>query len=317
MALAAMSRNVWPYLVARAVVGLALGNTGLMLASLSDSAPRERVGFALAVVNGSLPIGAFVGSLAGGLAVDALGVRTLFWIDAVMLAFVALGLTLAYRDAFIRPEALRFGRQVVEAFRAVFASPLVMSLFAIAFLAASGTFAVYTYLPIFIDELYAGADLGRAIGVVYGLGGAATLIASPLWGALADRAGHRRVLALVLALTALLWPLPMFVRTVGQLTPLWMLIAVTSTTISSLGFAIISLSIEPRRRGAVMTMAYVPSNFGFIVGPLAASFVAPYSLRALFPLAAGFVGLALAVYLATRGATTPSPADSSLAQTGV
>ena len=46
MALAAVSHNIWLYLVARSLTGFALGNTGLMYASLTEAAPSNRVAFA-------------------------------------------------------------------------------------------------------------------------------------------------------------------------------------------------------------------------------------------------------------------------------
>src|SRR5574341_1771904 len=42
MGLAAVSQNVWLYTFARALTGFALGNTGLMYASLTEIAPRAR-----------------------------------------------------------------------------------------------------------------------------------------------------------------------------------------------------------------------------------------------------------------------------------
>ncbi len=65
MALAALSHNVWLYLVARALTGFALGNTGLMYASLTEVAPKNRVALALGLVNGSAPMGSLVGGLLG------------------------------------------------------------------------------------------------------------------------------------------------------------------------------------------------------------------------------------------------------------
>ena len=66
MALAAISNNVWLYLFARALTGFALGNTGLMYASLTEAAPKNRVALALGLVNASAPLGSLIGGLVGG-----------------------------------------------------------------------------------------------------------------------------------------------------------------------------------------------------------------------------------------------------------
>ncbi|MCX7840930.1 MAG: MFS transporter, partial [Anaerolineae bacterium] len=84
MALAAISYNVWLYVIARALTGFALGNTGLMYASLTEAAPKSRVALALGLVNASAPLGSLVGGLLGGVIVFAYGVHTLFAVDAVV-----------------------------------------------------------------------------------------------------------------------------------------------------------------------------------------------------------------------------------------
>ncbi|MCI0475345.1 MAG: MFS transporter, partial [Anaerolineales bacterium] len=93
MALAAISSNIWLYLIARALTGFALGNTGLMYASLTETAPKHRVALALGLVNASAPLGALVGGLLGGLIVSEYGVHTLFGIDALVCLITAIILT--------------------------------------------------------------------------------------------------------------------------------------------------------------------------------------------------------------------------------
>src|SRR6185369_10950266 len=75
--LAVAAGNVWMFLLARAVMTLSLGNSGLMMTTLSEHAPKQRLGMAFAIMNSAGPIGAFVGPLVGGPVVDRFGFRTL------------------------------------------------------------------------------------------------------------------------------------------------------------------------------------------------------------------------------------------------
>jgi DHA1 family multidrug resistance protein-like MFS transporter len=106
MALAAFSHNLWLYLFARALTGFALGNTGLMYASLTEIAPRERLALAVGLVNGSAPLGALVGGLAGGYVVQEYGIHFLFGIDAIVAAVIVVILTVFYRDVFVPKPTL-------------------------------------------------------------------------------------------------------------------------------------------------------------------------------------------------------------------
>ena len=101
MALAAIANNVWLYVFARALTGLALGNTGLMYASLTEAAPKNRV--ALALGSGRTRPRRSVRSsadLVGGWIVSEYGVHTLFGVDAVVCLITAIILTALYRETF-------------------------------------------------------------------------------------------------------------------------------------------------------------------------------------------------------------------------
>src|SRR5258708_5591702 len=101
LAIAAFARNVWMFTFARGLTALNLGNSGLMMTTLQESAPAARLGFAFGVVNGAGPLGAFIGPLVGGPLVDRYGFNVVLAIDAILLALVVAGLTIRYRDAFV------------------------------------------------------------------------------------------------------------------------------------------------------------------------------------------------------------------------
>lgn len=274
MVLAALSHDFWLYLLARSLTGFALGNTGLMYAALTEIVPKNRVAFAIGIVNGSAPLGALVGAKAGGMIVGAFGIHELFWLDAVVAGIIALLLTLFYRDVFTPQPTPHIAAMLRESIRAVTTSPVALTIFLVSFISNTAFFFSYTYLPVRITELVGDAAAPNAIGDTQAVAGTTTLIGSAIIGALADRAGHRRLAVVAMLLTAILW-LPIFwAGGLGALTIGWAALSLVNPSITSLLITIVSMNIPSDKRGAVLSMIYLPLNVAFIVGPLLAAFVA-------------------------------------------
>jgi DHA1 family multidrug resistance protein-like MFS transporter len=304
MALAAVSDNVWLYLFARALTGLALGNTGLMYASLTEIAPRNRVALALGLVNGSAPLGSLVGGLVGGLVVSQFGVHWLFGIDAIVAALIAVILTAFYRDVFMPKPTPHLTVMLGDALRAVIHSPVAATVFLVSFVSNCAHFFSYPYLPVRIGEIVGLGAAPNAIGVTQGIAGAFTLVGSAIWGALADRVGHRRMLAGLMLAVALLW-LPLYAaQSIVGLTVAWAMLSAIGPSVQSLLFTIVSLNIPAERRGSVLSMIYLPLNLAFIVGPFTASFVARnLEVRDVFLVSAALGLVALMIFVVNVGRT--------------
>lgn len=304
MALAAVSHNLWLYLIARALTGFALGNTGLMYAALTEAAPKNRVALALSLVNGSAPLGALVGGLAGGWIVSELGVHALFGVDAVVALVTAIILTAFYRETFTPQPTPPIVTMLGDALRAVIHSPVASTIFFVSFISSSAFFFSYPYLPVRIGEIVGERTAPSMIGLTQGLAGVTTLIGAAVWGALADRLGHRRLLALLMLIVAFLW-LPMFVaQDIVALTMGWVLLAGVSPSVSSLMYTIISLNVPADKRGSVLSMIYLPMNLAFIIGPFTASFVArSFEVRDVFLVSSALSLVALIIFVANVGRT--------------
>ena len=142
------------------------------------------------------------------------------------------------------------------------------------------------------------------IGLTQGLAGVTTLLGSALWGALADRAGHRRLLAALMALMPLLWLPLFFAQDITALTIGWVLLNAVSPSVSSLMYTIISLNVPAEKRGSVLSMIYLPMNLAFIVGPFTASLIARSSeVRDVFLVSAGLALIALIIFVRNVGRT--------------
>ena len=111
--LAYYARSIWVFFIARSLTGFALGNSGLMMTTLSERLPEKRQGLGFSIMNSAAPIGAFLGPLSGGFLIDQYGFRTLLLLNmAVNIGFMigsAIGTRITQTSLFnIFPAAALF-----------------------------------------------------------------------------------------------------------------------------------------------------------------------------------------------------------------
>lgn len=308
--LMAFTNNIWVFLLGRMMTGLALGNTGLMFATLADESPRDRVGLAISIVTGSQPLGLVLGSLLGGLVVSRLGISYLFAVDGVLIGLVTLMLAVLFKDTFVVGTIYPLGRMLRMAMSAVVGTPLVLSMFVFSFITTFGTFFSTPFISNRIVEMVAGGDSGSTIGLVFGIAGVATIIATPLWGFAADRWGHRRLLPLVVLLTAVLYVPLYFATDVTQFTARLFLLYAVNPAVNSLTFATIGLETPPEKRSSVMSMIFMPLNAAILFAPTLAV-VITREIRDVFVWSALFTFGALVMFLVVHRGRAVVAAEGS------
>lgn len=302
--------NLWVFILGRAAMSFALGNSGLMMTTLSERTPSERLGLAFSIMNSAPPIGAFVGPLIGGPIVDAWGFRTLLVIDAALMIAVIPMLTFGYRDAFTATARAPILRMAADSVGIIWRSPRLRALFPALFALFAGWMLAFTYVPLAITELYRGTDPGTAVGVVLGAGGLVALGFSPALGALADRFGHWRVLYAAALVEVVLWPLPGLTRSLLAFTIAWAVLNGVAAGVFALSFTVLSGSAASDVRGRVMSFAYLPVNVGFLIGPAIGSVVTRGSVFAVFPVAAVMTAIGLGALVLAQRRTTGAVAGT-------
>lgn len=302
-----LARDIWVFAIGRAIVSLTLGNSGLMMTTLSERAPPRRVALAIAVMSGALPLGMFVGPLLGGPIVDARGLPTLLAIDSVLMLAVVLAITFGYRDTFVATDRRPILNMAADSVGIIWRSQRLRTLFGALFLLSAGWMLALIYVPLAITALYEGDHPGTAVGLVLGAGALTTLVFVPAMGAAADRFGHWRVLIAGVAVELLLWPAPGFVRDLMGFTVAWALLSGVVSGVTAISFAVLSGSASSDIRGRVMSFSTLPMIVGSVVGPAIGSVVAVGSVFTVFPVGAAMSALGMGVLiLAARQALVPA-----------
>jgi MFS family permease len=301
----ALSREPWQLAASLLLIGLQLGNTGVMLAGIRDVAPKARLGTAIALFGASGAVGFAVGPALAGILVDGFGWSLPAVFAASSALSVATALLIAFGSREIRPEVVPQGRVLDLAFgavRGVLSDATVRRIFAIFGVAFLANQMVRPYLPLLVEEVVRpGEALTSSIALVAGTAALVGALVSPLGGALGDRIGFRPVLVAALLGGGVALGVMPAAPSVGTLALIALAFAVCSSAVSAMVFGLLATEIPPERRSATLNLVYLPLYAAGIVGPATGSLVA--SVGGLpGPFLVGALVLVLgALVLAARG----------------
>ena len=270
----------------RILASLALGNSGLMLTTISERAPSDRQGLAFSIMNSAGPVGVFIGPLIGGPIVDHWGFQTLIAIDVGLLALVVISLGLGYKDRFKGTGRGSVLQMAGESVQILLHNGRLRAVFTALFVLFAGWMLAMTYAPLAIQQISPGWNPATIVGIILGCGGLTALVISPIMGSLADRYGYWRVLFLGAGVEVFLWPLPALVHGLVPFGVAWALINGIGAGVFALSFIVLAHSASEDIRGRVMAFAYLPTNLGLVFGPAIGSLVTQKSVFAVFPAAA-------------------------------
>jgi MFS family permease len=267
----AMAVEPWQLAASLLLVGLQLGNTGVMLAALRDVTPRHRVGTVTALFGATSPLGFAIGPVLGAIIVDGLGLplSAVFWTGAALSAATVVLLLVGSRE--IRPAVVPVGSAVTlarQAVTGVLRDASVRRLFLIFGVSILANQMSRPYIPLLVEEVNAGAgNLASAIGLVAGTAALVGALLSPVAGPIGDRIGFRRVLAASLlgaGTTLLLMPLA---PTVAILAGIGVVYSALQASTQAMVFGLVAVEVAPERRSATLNLILLPLYVAGIIGP--------------------------------------------------
>ncbi|MCU0504511.1 MAG: MFS transporter [Chloroflexi bacterium] len=315
----ALAREPWQFAIALLLIGLQLGNTGVMLAAIRDATPAARLGTAVAVFGAASGVGFALGPIVGGVLVDGFGLplEAVYWSAALLtLAIVAL---LAVGSGEVRPERVPAGpllRLAFGAVRGVFTDRTTVRLFGLFFTALLASQMARPYVPLLVTEVAGtGAGAAGAIGFVTGIAALVGALVSPVAGGIGDRVGFRPVLAGALAATSVTVLLMPLAPDVPWLAAGYAVVAGCQAATSAMVFGLLALEVPSDRRSATLNLVYLPLYAAGIIGPAIGAVVAGVAVGAVFAVASLILaGGAVAAAAAGRGARIGPPSAAEAAE---
>ena len=311
MTLQGLAQNVWQFLGLRALQGAFVGTIPAATALVASTAPKERVAYAMGVLQMALFSSQFIGPLVGGTLAASIGIRPTF-IGAsgfYLLAFL-LVLTVVQED-FKRPTAEEHGG-LISNMRLVLSNRPLAILIGVVFFLNAGPAFVRPVTPL----LVASFDTATSAEVLSGLAFAAMAITSAAAALsasrLAERLGRRNALALV-TLGAGIAYLPLaFATNAPVALILFAGVGLFSGAMLPTANALIDHHAPPGMQASVFGLAGSSFALAVAVGPLSGGAVASAAgLPASFlVIGAVMIGVALAVLVLVQ----ERPADEAIVE---
>ncbi|HEY6057353.1 MAG TPA: MFS transporter [Candidatus Limnocylindrales bacterium] len=312
----ALSREPWQVALSMLLIGLQLGNTGVMLAGIRDVTPNRYLGRAIALFGASGPIGFAVGPTLGGIIVDrlGLGLPAMFAVSAGLS--IGTALLVAFGTAEVRPEVVPEGPVLKLAFgaiRGVLTDPATVRIFAIFGTSFLANQMARPYLPVLVEQTEgAGVGLASRIALVTGTAALAGALVSPLGGWLGDRIGFRPVLAGALLGGAVALALMPAATSVIALAGASLAFAAMNAAVSAMVFGVVATEVPAERRSATLNLVYLPLYAAGVIGPTAGALVvAAVGVSGPFVVAAAVFVVGAVVVALARGTAAERQAGRS------
>ena len=195
--------NAEQLVLLRAIQGIVSGTVSAGNALVASLAPRNRMGYAMSVLQTASWGGVALGPVIGGILADQYGYASSFVITGILLAVGGILVIVGVKEDFT-PVARSKRQSILGGWRSLLAKRGVGTTFVARFTSSLGRGLLVPILPLFIPLLMAGSSgISTFTGLVIGVSSATGTVSSLLLGSLGDRAGHRRILLISGVLSAI------------------------------------------------------------------------------------------------------------------
>lgn len=284
--LMALSQNVVQLFIFRILQGALSGFYPAALALAVSTAPKERTGYALGVIQSASTSGNIVGPLFGGLLSQLFGFRIVFVIVGLII------LICAFLIMFYLKEE-RTGGEKENAFSVIENWKYVLStrqILLAGILILMSSIAVSLLAPIFV--LYVetfkidAASLPLITGILYSILGIFATLSSLMFGKKIDEKGYKKNLILSSTIIGIMFILHFYVYQISYLIPIRILLGFGFGFLTPVLFTALSKKVIQQRKAGVMGIGSSFQILGNMVGPVSSGFIgAIFGVRYSFILA--------------------------------
>ena len=280
--LGSLARTPYELLGMRILQGIANGFVPAGYAIVSSSAPEDKMGSSLGLLQAGLLCGGILGPLLGGTLSHLYGMRQSFVIAAVIIlgATIAAWLLVEERKTTAPPQV----GSIKEDVKTALANGPLVRLLALLLLVQMTSMILQPLITLYITELQgslAGAELKA--GFVFGLAGIAGAIAAPLWGRIGQTTGYFRVLVATLACAGVVNALQIVVVTITQFSVFQFVFGFFIAGVLPAINSMVVANTDRDFRGRAFGLTTSASQLGFMLGPVFGGVISSFlGIKAVF-----------------------------------
>jgi DHA1 family multidrug resistance protein-like MFS transporter len=260
----------WHIAALRLVEGAFTGTVTASTALVATSAPRDRLGYNLGMVQTAVFAGAAFGPAMGGFAAGHFGYRTMFAISSGMMLIAAITVVFFVHEIFTRPEPRPTSTESRRQQWAWMLGGLMLATLATIFMVRFVSQGIRPVMPLFLQDLgsYTDTEAARVSGWMFAVLGVSSAFSAIIFGRRGDRVGHRNILFWCVLAAGLLY-LPMaFVQEAWHLIVLQGLFGIAAGGMIPAANAIIANITPAERRGFIFGITNMVGSIGSAFGPL-------------------------------------------------
>ena len=289
----------WELFAMRAFQGFSAGLWPACLAIMTSTAPRDKMGWCLGLMQGGMTAGGVFGPLIGGLLAEFFGMRASFYFAGAALGLIALGLVFFIKGGEQKKIIATADKKKNDGGSLkLLKVPVIQRMLFAAGVVQLAVMLVQPVLPLYIAELQGSMDnIVMVSGIVFSVVGISGVFAAPIWGRLGTNIGYRWALYVALfggGVFGVIQAIP------GDITPfvIWRFIGgIFFAGIFPAINALLAENTLPNERGRVYGLSYAAQQIGSVCGPIFGGLMATYWTNSIVVMTHGFVMILLVILL--------------------
>jgi DHA1 family multidrug resistance protein-like MFS transporter len=285
-----LSQNVYQLVAFRLLQGAISGFIASSLALVSAETPKNKIGYALGILQSSTASGMVLGPFVGGLLADMIGYRSIFFITALLCAAGGIVVLLMVQETLPRTWSAEKGT-VAANIRLMFTHRQLRIAGIALVVAQAAVLMIEPIFALFIEGFNTETEyLSTLTGAILSVAGVFMIVSAPWWGKRSDRQGHKKNLTLALSGVSAAYLGHIFVKSLILLGFLRAFFGFSRGAVLPGLYALVSIHSPADRRGGMMAIASSLTLLGNTIGPVLGGFAASrFGIRPTFIMASSIL----------------------------
>ncbi|NLL13900.1 MAG: multidrug efflux MFS transporter [Fibrobacter sp.] len=278
--------------------GLLSGVISATSALTASFAPREKSGYVMGSLQVAVWSGVATGPFIGGILADISGIRTTFVITGTLLFLSGVSVLLfVHEKADVKQKKEKKNSNLFSDWKSLFTNKKVMVVYVLRFLSSMANNMLYPVLPFFLAAMVGVKEnLGTLTGTVIGVMSVSTIVGGFVMARSSDKFGHKKVVILASAFTALFFIPQGLVGKMWQFVALSLFAGLCSGALTPSLSALLVQSSDRGTEGSIYGFDNSIVAAGRAVAPIAGSLLAvQFSYKFTF-IATGLVFMVMAIF---------------------